>query len=435
MKTPSTFPLLISICALLGLFAQSCVKDHCDMSYSYMKYTPVYMDEAAFLDAARVESPRALERPGKVYAVENLLFVSELAKGVHVFDNSDPAAPVPLAFIQAPGNYDLAVSCGKLYLDSSSDLLVFDLSQPAHPRLLSRVSNALPRMDVYRGYRADPNKGIVVEWKGEAVTEKYDCNFEVPELWQQNPVTPEFMTQTGVVQGEARTVNPLRSGSGGSMSRFASEDAYLYVISPTHLLVYDATDCTQPYLLREIELDLWGGEAETVYSFENLLLLGSSNGMFVYDKSQPDFPRRLSFFAHATSCDPVITDGTYAYVTLRNGEDLPCGGFTNQLDLINITDPVQPWLVRSFPMTAPHGLAKKDQLLFVADGPAGLKVFDASEPERLGENLIAQFSELHGYDVIPQENHLILVGKDGLAQYDIQDPRQIKLLSKILISN
>ena len=36
-----------------------------------------------------------------------------------------------------------------------------------------------------------------------------------------------------------------------------------------------------------------------------------------------------------TSCDPVVVQGDYAFVTLRGGTE--CQGFSNQLDIIDIS--------------------------------------------------------------------------------------------------
>ena len=49
----------------------------------------------------------------------------------------------------------------------------------------------------------------------------------------------------------------------------------------------------------------------------------------MYDVSNPVQPVKLGEFAHGRACDPVITDGNYAYVTLHAGDG--CGGDANEL--------------------------------------------------------------------------------------------------------
>ncbi len=52
------------------------------------------------------------------------------------------------------------------------------------------------------------------------------------------------------------------------------------------------------------------------------MFLGSTNGMYIYDISAPDTPKYVSELQHVTSCDPVVVDDKYAYVTLRGGNNL-----------------------------------------------------------------------------------------------------------------
>ncbi|TAE50645.1 MAG: hypothetical protein EAZ89_11685, partial [Bacteroidetes bacterium] len=168
------FPLTLAVLAAVFLF-QGCLRDRCDMSYTYAKYSPVYMSQAEFENAVSVQPARAIVNPGKIFVKDAFLFVNETGKGVHIFDNKNPAQPQALAFLSVPGTYELAFNCDNLILDSSTDLLVFDMSNPQSPELVSRTRNSLPGLSEYKGFVADPSKGVVVEWIREIVTEKYDC--------------------------------------------------------------------------------------------------------------------------------------------------------------------------------------------------------------------------------------------------------------------
>ena len=85
-------------------------------------------------------------------------------------------------------------------------------------------------------------------------------------------------------------------------------------------------------------------------------------------------------------------------------------------------------------MKNPHGLGKSGDLLFICDGSAGLKVYDASDPKKIGENLIYTYPDINAYDVIPLGNLLVMIGDDGLYQYDYSDVRNIRLLSRIEVN-
>ena len=49
--------------------------------------------------------------------------------------------------------------------------------------------------------------------------------------------------------------------------------------------------------------------------------------------------------------------------------------------------------------------------------------------------MLAHFEEINTFDVIPVNEILIMIGTDGLYQYDYSDLNEISLLSKIPIGN
>lgn len=421
--------LALAFTLLVSVSLQSCLEDKCNMEFSHAVYEPVYMTQEAFENAVEVLPAQELVNPGKIYVKDNYLFVNEVGKGLHIMDYKNPESPENLAFLRVPGNFDIAVNCDKLYLDSSMDLLVFSLNNPTQPRLVNRVKNALPHILEYRGYVADPNEGVVVLWEQKMITEAYDCKQGIPTLWQQNAVTPEDVAQLG---NNSRGINPATAGVAGSMSRFSLNNDHLYIVSPNDLYVFDAQSCEEPTNVARITLDGRAGIAEMVTATQDLILIGGTAGMSIYDGSTPDNPTYMNTYDHMDACDPVILDNNVAYLTLRNGSDERCGAnFSNQLDVIDMTSPANPSLLTSFAMTNPHGLSKDGDLLFIADGSAGLRVFDASSPVMAGKRPVAHFPEMDGYDVIAYENVLFLVGDDGISLYDYSEPKSITQLSEI----
>ena len=149
--------------------------------------------------------------------------------------------------------------------------------------------------------------------------------------------------------------------------------------------------------------------------------------MFIYSTADPAYPSLLSQFSHITSCDPVIADSNFAFVTLRSGNN--CAGFVNQLEILNIQNVQSPTLVKSYDLTNPHGLSKSGNILFICDGTGGLKIFDASDVNNL--NLLRTIGGLNAYDIITINNNAIVVAADGLYQYDYSDPANTTLRSKI----
>lgn len=431
MKLRISFPILAAL-AFVAVGLTGCVEDSCDLTYKHAVYEPVYMSQQEFLDAVQVTSPRDVVAPGKIYTKDNILLVNELGEGVHVFDNKNASNPQALAFISIPGNYDLSMNCDKLYVDSSTDMLVFDMSDPSSPRLINRIENAFPYLAEFRGYNADPALGMVVKWKEEIREDKYDCSVGVPALWAQNEVDETWDVPT--TTNNTRTVNPAVPGKSGSMSRFSVLEDHLYVVTPSELKVFNVTSCDQPSYIGSQDLNQFSniGAAEMITTLNDLILIGATGGMSIYSAQDPTSPEYLSTFQHVRACDPVTAQGNFAYVTLRNSMDTPCGPFwNNQLDVLDISNPSAPRLINSFSMYNPHGVGIDGDVLFIADGDQGLKVFDASVPSQVGNKELAHFPDMNGYDVIAFDGILTFVGKDGIAQYSYDDPRNIELLSTI----
>jgi hypothetical protein len=147
--------------------------------------------------------------------------------------------------------------------------------------------------------------------------------------------------------------------------------------------------------------------------------------------SIPSQPSLVSIYNHIQSCDPVVVDGNYAYVTLYSGGI--CHVKTNQLEVIDITDLKAPRLVKVYPMTNPHGLGIDHGTLFICDGDDGLKIFDASDPLTISEHSLAHYGRINALDIIPLDHVAMMIGSDGIYQYDYADVKNIKLLSKISI--
>jgi hypothetical protein len=173
-----------------------------------------------------------------------------------------------------------------------------------------------------------------------------------------------------------------------------------------------------------------GWNIETIYPFKNKLFIGSTSGMFIYDISASSSPKLLGQFSHVTSCDPVIADDDNAYVTLRSGTQ--CQGFTNQLEVLNIKNLSNPQLLKTYPMSNPHGLSKDGSTLFICDGNAGVKIYNAADAKNL--QLIKTINGIESYDVIAYNNIALIVAKDGLYQYNYSNLNAIQFLSKISIA-
>jgi hypothetical protein len=398
----------------------------------YKGYAPVYMSYKDLRSSVGTASDIDIQNPGKICFKDNYIFIVEEMKGIHVFDNTDPSAPVKKAFVKLPGVVDISVSGSDLYADSYVDLVVLDVSDIQNIHEAGRVKDIMPYTvpatagTEYPMAYIDKEKGVVTGWELRTIKEKIDINPNpgpYPVYYDQSSFKYYDLNNAA---GASSGVSGSGIGIGGSMARFGIKDNVLFIVESNVLKILDISDRTSPARITDSNVT-WN--TETMFLSGNRMFLGTTTGMAVYDISSPFSPYPLTFFSHARSCDPVIVDDTLAYVTLRTGSS--CGGNQNLLEIINIKDITKPVSVVSYFMTDPHGLGKDGDLLFVCDGSAGLKVYNAADPKNLLGNLIYTYPNIQAYDAIPIGRVLVLISKDGLFQYDYSNVKNITLLSKI----
>ena len=415
---------IISLFSFFILLISSCE----DTTYrEYKGNAPVYITYTELRAAITEEENVDLKNPGKIYFKDGYVFIIEELKGIHVFDNSNPSAPFRKVFIKVPGVVDMAISGNILYADSFVDLVILDVQDIENIHEVGRVKDILPYTIPPTGNEfpignVDRKKGLVTGWEVKTIKER---------VYDEPIIYPVFTTQMLKMDGSffnssASGVSGSGIGVGGSMARFGIKGNVLYLLDGNNLEVMDITVKTSPAKLFEINPG-WG--IETMFLTQNNMFLGTTTGMIIYDITNPQNLIRKSTYNHMRSCDPVVVDDTLAYITLRSGTN--CGGTVNCLDVVNLKNLSQPSIVRSYPMTNPYGLGKDGDLLFVCDGSAGLKVYDAADPKTISSHLIYSYPNIKAFDVIPIGDVLVMIGDDGLYQYSYSNIQNITLLSKI----
>ena len=216
------------------------------------------------------------------------------------------------------------------------------------------------------------------------------------------------------------------TGSGGSMARFTIVGNHLYVIDHQKLKVFDISIPSNPVYLNDFFV---GRNIETIFPNPPYLFIGSANGMYIYSISNPAQPEYVSNLEHVFSCDPVVTNDTLAFVTLRSGSDCRTNSTSNQLDIIDIRSKNNPFYISSYSIQEPYGLAIDSCYVFICNGNYGLSVYDFSNPNNLQQ--INRINNIETYDVIPHNKILFVIGPSGFYQYDFNRIDSIFLISKI----
>ena len=422
MKQKNSFALLLSAICFI---TYSC-KDK--TTGTYMANTPVYMDFDEFRQTEfNVESARTMKNPGKIWIKDQYLFVNEILQGFHIFDNSNPANPVNLGFIEVFANTDLAVRGNVLYADNYNDLLSFDISNPASPELLCRTNDIFnfEAANNLTGYVSSLpsagviwDKGVILRWEQEEVTE---------EIGGAYTFGGPFINDTGIFESTVGATDASISNVsiGGSLARFSITGNHLQVLEKRVLTTYSLTEnCPN----QTSTVNIWR-EGETLFSANGHLFIGTTTGMLIYNLDSPESPAFVSDYPHVNSCDPVVVTGNKAYVTLRTGNR--CQGAINELVIVDISDLTNPTEIATYQMTNPHGLGIDGNTLFLCDGSDGLKIFDRSDDYNLGNNMISHFQNINTYDVIPYNDNLIMSSREGIYQYNYLDVSNITEVSLI----
>ena len=430
MKTLLSFRWLLVLPGLC--FVINSCSDKCVVKNTYTYYVPVYSTSAEIKAAVSFNSPQPIAYAGKIYFKDHILFINEISKGIHIIDNHDPSNPIPLGFLNIPGNFDLAIIDNTLYADSFVDLVAFDISDLSSIKEIKRVESLFNHYSSM-GYYPNNDKGMVTDWKAveKVSVEESECASQLQSwggIYYGGGVALNDMATANFSVKSA--VTPAGStGIGGSMARFTIVDHTLYAIDEMNMDIVDISTPTNPISKTEVPL---GWQPETLFPNKGNLFVGTRAGMYIYDLATPESPVLLSKYEHIESCDPVVVEGDYAYVTLYTGSI--CHFDTNELQVISLKDLANPTLVKKYPMTNPHGLGIDNGTLFICDGTDGLKVYDASDVNTIQDNLLAHYGDINAVDIIPFENIAMMISADGLYQYDYSDLKNIKLLSKIAVA-
>lgn len=397
------FPVII-------LFLLSCEEEV--PAETYEVAVPVTLSVADFRASVSFEEPKEIEQSGKIYVYENYIFINDNMKGILVVDNTH-YSPEKIKYINIPHNTDIAIKGDVLFANSGRDLVTFDISNIQNIRILERLEDVfenhyfpdLPASAAYADFNNfNPEGEVIIGYTLETRERTMD------ELsWFNEGVAFNNSADGG------------NSGTGGSMARFNIGGDFLYTVGRSDLQVFDISNLSNPEKLNSHHV---GWQIETIFNKEGYLYLGSAAGMFIYSLENPAAPTYMSEISHVVGCDPVVVANDIAYVTIRGGN--MCGQNLNQLEVIDVSDKKNPQLLKIYEMAEPYGLGVRDNKLFVCDGSAGLKIYNAANtPDLVLQN---HFPDVNAYDVIPTENVLVLIGENTLRQYSYKN-NEINLIS------
>jgi hypothetical protein len=280
-----------------------------NLTHTYTILVPVYKSKNEVYANIKSNAAQEIKSPGKIFMYGNYIFLNEIDKGVHIIDNSNPANPVEKIFIDIPGNLDIAVKGNTLYADLYTDLVAVDISNPLQAKFMKYIPNIFPERNYANGFIADNNR-IIVGWVKKDTT----VRLKQPT---RNYVAYDYLLFSPQAASTGAAA-PSIPGISGSMARFSVVNDWLYTVNHSMLGTFSISDRNNPQKISDNNI---GWNIETIYGFKDKLFVGSTSGMFIYD----------------------------------------------------ITNLSSPSLLKTFPMTHPHGLANVNNLLLICDVRDGLR--------------------------------------------------------------
>lgn len=215
------------------------------------------------------------------------------------------------------------------------------------------------------------------------------------------------------------------TGTAGSFASFVIVGEHLYALNGTQVKTFALSANGEMTLTNELELF---STLETLFPYGDMLLVGSQQGVFFLDRTNPSQLERISVYRHITSCDPVVASGTIAYSTLRSTR---CRfGNVDQLDVIDFSDIDNPTVIRSYPSVEPLGLGLRGQFLFLCES-GGLSMYDTADPANLEKMDELMFDDAIAIDVIPTDQFLIVTTNKGIYNVQFADTGDMRVIGQI----
>lgn len=215
------------------------------------------------------------------------------------------------------------------------------------------------------------------------------------------------------------------TGTAGSFASFVIVDDFLYAINGTSIQSYELAANGEMTFRSNLPLN---ATLETVFPYGTMLLVGSQEGVFFLDRSNPADLQYISVYQHITACDPVVAKGNIAYSTLRSTR---CNfGNTDQIDVIDFSDIENPFVVQSYNSSEPLGLGIRGDFLFLCEY-GGVTMYDISKQTELVEMDRIQFDGATALDVIPADQYLIVTTNRGIYNVSYTDIGNMNVMGQV----
>ncbi|WP_452222999.1 hypothetical protein [Lacinutrix chionoecetis] len=169
MKKPTVKVILLFMTIVLN----SCFWNTADDDFVNPNFQPLQQYEAVtmlrteFENATLLLPPEPISETGKIYVKDGYLFINQPNKGFHVFDNSNPSAPVNIAFLKVLGSSDLSTKNEMLYINNATDLIAIKPNfENSTIEITKRIVNTFPELASPSNccYHNTAENEVIINW-------------------------------------------------------------------------------------------------------------------------------------------------------------------------------------------------------------------------------------------------------------------------------
>lgn len=155
----------ISLVAMVCLTSMTCDRE--EESYKRSQYEVLVMDRSVFENSIRFEANQPVRQAGKIYVYKSWIFISDVNKGFHVYDNTDAESPRLKGFLTVPGATDMAIRDDVVYINQAVDLVALEINPSINQsKILKRIKFVFPDKSAPDGYvyHTNDESKVVVDW-------------------------------------------------------------------------------------------------------------------------------------------------------------------------------------------------------------------------------------------------------------------------------
>jgi len=405
-----TILFVLSIALIAKVAISSCIE-------SSNVYLPVYLSEEEFKSAITFQPNFTVANPIEIHTMDSYVYIVDSNKGIIILDNTNPNDLTPIGRINIPGVNSIIIQNNIIIADSATDLITINIEDTTNPQEIKRLSNILSSNVKPRGIwgnKVDESQGIVVDKIYERTS---GCNDTI--------TSSSDSTSFGCTSNKQDTLNENYNQL-EEIERYFKRmiviDNLLYVINEQNILLVNIDTFGNIQLVDKVAVE---AEVSAISHLGDRLLAGTRRGVMGYRINDDGLSFETSYNYQPWQCQEILFKGTTAF-TIENVNN-KCGANTNLLEILNFENIDNPEKVSNYPVFNPMKIDVSDTAILIADKDKGLIVLDRSNIQN--PSLANQIDAPSPISVNQVDNIALLLSKNGLYQYDINNLNDIYLIS------